>query len=80
MAVELSTRIDIPEISTRLSLHAERLLELGKVSDTIQLFRKAGCYKDAANILFQVKSSRIHSIMMLNVIDLLLIYITYWLD
>ena len=55
MAVELSKKIDIPEITTRLTLHAERLLELGKISDTIELFRKAGCYKDAANLLFQVK-------------------------
>ena len=55
MAVELSRKIDIPEITTRLISHAERLLELGKVSDTIELFRNAGCYKDAANLLFQVK-------------------------
>ena len=35
-------------------LHADRLLEHGRIADTVELFRKAGCYKEAANILFQV--------------------------
>ena len=52
--MELSKQIQIPEISARLLSHADRLLEHGKVSDAIELFRKANCYMEAANLLFQV--------------------------
>lgn len=54
MAVELSRQIQIPEIASRLVSHADRLLEHGKISDAVELFRKANCYKEASNLLFQV--------------------------
>lgn len=54
MAVELSQQIQIPDIATRLVTHADRLLELGKIPDAVELFRKANCFKEAANLLFQV--------------------------
>ena len=54
MAVELSQQIQVPDIATRLVSHADRLLEQGKISDAIELFRKANCYQQAANLLFQV--------------------------
>lgn len=52
-AVELSRQIHIPEIAVRLAAHADRLLEHGKISDAVQLFRKANCHREAANLLFQ---------------------------
>ena len=54
-ALDLSKQIHIPEITTRLISHADRLLECGKISDAIELFRKANCYREAANLLFQVR-------------------------
>ena len=52
-AVELSRQIHIPEIAARLAAHADRLLEHDKISDAVQLFRKANCHREAANLLFQ---------------------------
>lgn len=54
MAVELSRQIQIPDIASRLAAHADRLLDHGKISDAVELFRKANCFKEAANLLFQV--------------------------
>lgn len=54
MAVELSRQIQAPEIASRLVSHADRLLECGKISDAVELFRKANCHREAANLLFQV--------------------------
>ncbi|KAI9557994.1 hypothetical protein GHT06_014747 [Daphnia sinensis] len=54
MAVELSRQIQAPEIASRLVSHADRLLEHGKISDAVELFRKANCHREAANLLFQV--------------------------
>lgn len=56
MAVELSQQIQVPDIATKLVSHAERLLSQSKISDAVELFRKANCFQQAANLLFQVIS------------------------
>ena len=53
-ALDLSKQVHVADISTRLTSHADRLLECGKIADAVQLFRKANCQREAANLLYQV--------------------------
>ncbi|XP_017844567.1 WD repeat-containing protein 35 isoform X1 [Drosophila busckii] len=50
-AVELAQRYQMPQVNTLLSKHAAQLLQEERLSEAIELQRKAGRYLDAARLL-----------------------------
>ncbi|XP_068148645.1 WD repeat-containing protein 35 [Drosophila tropicalis] len=50
-AVELAQKYQMPQVNTLLSKHAQQLLNEGRLTEAIELQRKAGRYLDAARLL-----------------------------